>query len=643
MTEPQRKIILAVTHLLGVGHFARMVALGKALNHAGWQVTLLSGGRPVPNIDVSGLSLIQMPPVHCRNGDFSVLLDDSGQPVTAKIRNERAEISRSTILSVRPDVLVTELYPFGRRALASEYEALIEEASTLPEPPAMICSIRDVLNPPSKPGRSVEVLDRLARYDAVIIHGTPRMPLERSWPVDASLARMITYVGYLRDETRSQRATLQHAAQASILVSAGGSDAGMALNRSAIEAAALLPGESFHVLVSHAIAEEAFGALHSMAPANALVERARPDFPQLLVGAALSISQAGYNTVLDLAAAGTRAILVPFSAGSEQEQTIRAEALQAAGLAQVVRETDLSGPALVSAVRETLAAPPPDWSSFSLDGGERAATAIGRFDAERRAILDAWKRLDRLLESSVALGRRLSFWIRDDDATADVPALRRFLTLLENRNIPGALAVIPAGTATSLQALLVQHPRLEVLQHGYSHANHSPRGEKSAEFGGHRSLAEMEREIRLGRERLEDMFGGQALPVFVPPWNRISPAVAERLPALGLSGLSTFGTANTATAPSNLVVRNTHWDPIDWRGNRGLRPRVDLLTEACGLIEAHLARTDIALPPIGVLTHHLQHDGWIHAFLDQLVGRLKSCPQVDFLSASQVFAPGRGD
>jgi UDP-N-acetylglucosamine:LPS N-acetylglucosamine transferase len=63
-------------------------------------------------------------------------------------------------------------------------------------------------------------------------------------------------------------------------------------------------------------------------PPNVTVEWARPDFPALLAGCALSISQAGYNTVLDLVAARRPAIVVPFDAGNETEQAIRAEAME---------------------------------------------------------------------------------------------------------------------------------------------------------------------------------------------------------------------------------------------------------------------------------------------------------------------------
>ena len=52
----------------------------------------------------------------------------------------------------------------------------------------------------------------------------------------------------------------------------------------------------------------------------------------------LSISQAGYNTLIDLVQAQAPAVLVPFAAAGEQEQSLRAARMAASGAAVVVRK-----------------------------------------------------------------------------------------------------------------------------------------------------------------------------------------------------------------------------------------------------------------------------------------------------------------
>ena len=72
----------------------------------------------------------------------------------------------------------------------------------------------------------------------------------------------------------------------------------------------------------------------------------------------------------------------------------------------------------------------------------------------------------------------------------------------------------------------------------------------------------------------DGVFGQAASPVFVPPWNRIAPALLPRLRALGFRGLSTFRRSPRRAQPApGLAQINTHLDPIDWRGGRGLAAR----------------------------------------------------------------------
>nr|WP_246337499.1 glycosyltransferase [Azospirillum oleiclasticum] len=116
--------------------------------------------------------------------------------------------------------------------------------------------------------------------------------------------------------------------------------------------------------------------LRAAAPAGVIVERARPDFPALLARCRLSISQAGYNTVLDLLQAGCRAVVVPFAAGSETEQATRARLLEARGRLTVVEEAGLTPESLAAGVARTLAAPPPAPIRLELDGAARTARLL---------------------------------------------------------------------------------------------------------------------------------------------------------------------------------------------------------------------------------------------------------------------------
>ena len=204
-------------------------------------------------------------------------------------------------------------------------------------------------------------------------------------------------------------------------------------------------------------------------------------------------------------------------------------------------------------------------------------------------------------------GKPVKFWLRDDDAVQPTKPLEDLLTLTTRYAIPLTLAVIPAHSTNALAQRLVKDNNVAVAVHGWSHHNHAPVDEKKQELGLHRPLDEIRSELARGYTVLAERYAANFVPLLVPPWNRIDPAIVKELPELGFQGLSTFG---VATAGSFATV-NTHVDIIDWKGTRGGRDVNELVDELVETIE----RTQI---PIGILTHHLVHDDAAWQFLQQL-------------------------
>ena len=107
------------------------------------------------------------------------------------------------------------------------------------------------------------------------------------------------------------------------------------------------------------------------------VERFRPDFRSLLSRARLSISQGGYNTLMEVLDAGVRAVVVPYAGGLETEQTLRASLLAARGLIEVVGEDGLGAESLATAVRRALAKlPPAGLAGLDTSGASATAQAL---------------------------------------------------------------------------------------------------------------------------------------------------------------------------------------------------------------------------------------------------------------------------
>ncbi|KRE02873.1 hypothetical protein ASE61_16640 [Bosea sp. Root670] len=369
-------VLIAVTHLLGSGHLVRAANLARALVQGGLSVTLASGGMPLRAMEDEPFAFVQLPPIRTEGTDFRTLLDENGQPIDPERRTTRVAMLEELAARLRPDVVIVEHFPFGRRQLAAEFLALIAVAKSARPETLVLSSVRDVLVTP-RPDRIAEAEDRIAgMFDAVLVHGDAGfLPLDRSWPVGEGLAAKLRYTGYLADD-RPAGIALENS---EVIVSGGGSAAALPLFASAVAAARLdRSGRRWRLLAGRGMADTDLALLATEAPEKVVIERARPDFPALLAGCAVSISQAGYNTVLDLVAAGRPAIVVPFDAGNETEQTVRAEAMERAGLARCFRLSgDFVGDAvaLADAVGEAMGALPPALL-IDRDGAARSAAIV---------------------------------------------------------------------------------------------------------------------------------------------------------------------------------------------------------------------------------------------------------------------------
>lgn len=375
------RILVAVTHLLGIGHLVRARQLARALAGAGHEVTLASGGMPDGKA-AADYRFVQLPPVRTQGTDFRNLLDEDGKAATSERLAARCEQLVALARELSPDIVVTEHFPFGRRQLASEFLALIAAARDANPDALVLSSIRDVLVAPQRPDRSAETAERIASlFDAVLVHGDPGvLPLEASWPVTPEIAGKLIYTGYLAEPPASSSGAA--GSSGAILVSGGGSAAALPLFETALAAARLMPQRPFHLLIGRGVSDADFATLRQSAPDNAVVERARPDFPGLLAGCALSISQAGYNTALDLLQAGRPALLVPFDAGNETEQALRAAALERAALTRVVKLAD-GAQALAAAIETALVQGVPPAATVDLDGAAGTVAAIAKLLADR--------------------------------------------------------------------------------------------------------------------------------------------------------------------------------------------------------------------------------------------------------------------
>ena len=127
------------------------------------------------------------------------------------------------------------------------------------------------------------------------------------------------------------------------------------------------------------------GDLSAKAGAGVSFFPTRHDFRELLAGAQLSISQAGYNTAADILRAGCRSIMVPYASGGETEQTLRSAKLAERGRISTIAETELTPEVLAAAIDERIQSSTVDMSP-GIDLGGAGTSARILLDEETKHV-----------------------------------------------------------------------------------------------------------------------------------------------------------------------------------------------------------------------------------------------------------------
>jgi predicted glycosyltransferase len=369
------RALIYVQHLLGIGHLARVNRIAHALHAASVRTTLMQGGPDAGLAPMDGVEVTRLVPVKVTASDMATLLHADGQVFTEADKAARRDQLLTCLRETRPDILLLEAFPFGRRQMRFELLPLLDEARKMGVS-VIAASIRDLLQENRKPGRAEETVDLVSRhFDLVLVHGDRELtPLARTFPLAHRITDQTHYTGLVGPDPP----TNIHRTHA-VVVSAGGGVVGANLLEAAIRSAPLTAfcDDRWLVLAGPNLPEVDFNHLKALATgisSHIEVIRSVPDLPAHLAGARVSVSQAGYNTVADILVAGCPAVLVPFASGGETEQTMRGEALAASGRVIVVGEDNLDPASIAAAICQTVSLP--QAPVMQLDGGRRTAAIL---------------------------------------------------------------------------------------------------------------------------------------------------------------------------------------------------------------------------------------------------------------------------
>ncbi|KZB68238.1 glycosyl transferase [Thalassospira lucentensis] len=364
-------ILIYVQHLLGIGHVRRVALINAELDRLGMTTTVVTGGIPDASLDFGSDNVIQLPPCRTADSGFSGLIDEVGNPVDEAWKQQRKQALFDAFNVVAPKLLMVEMFPFGRRAFRFELLPLLDKAGHAGIP--RICSVRDLLV--RKSDRSKEAWMRdIARshFDRVLVHGDPALfDFGRSFPFADDIADLIEYTGYV-----APKADFAAGERKGVLVSAGGGAVGTALIEAAIAARPLssrFAGQPWDIVAGPHFPREAFQRLEENLPTGINLHRFLPDFRERMAHACVSVSQAGYNTLMDVLATETASVMVPFADGGESEQAERAAILAGKNVLSLLDPDDLNPQSLANQIDR---AKNPVKLDISLDGAGITAAKL---------------------------------------------------------------------------------------------------------------------------------------------------------------------------------------------------------------------------------------------------------------------------
>lgn len=378
------RILIYVQHLLGIGHLRRAAILARAAAQHGLDTTLVSGGFPVAGLQLGSARLVQLPPVRAADATFKTLLDEHDRPINEAWRAQRRRLLQGAFSTANPDAVVLEMFPFGRRQMRFELEPLVMAIELVQPRPLLVSSVRDVLVDKKNAKRTENILEVIERdFDAVLVHGDPAViPFEASFPAADRIGAKLIYTGYVA----AAPSPPVSAAAREVVVSAGGGAVGARLIEAALDARrqGALADHPWRIVTGPNLEQSTFDFFRSWAPGGVTIERWRDDLSGLIAGAALTISQAGYNTMMEILAARVPAVVVPFAEAGETEQTLRAQCLAARGLVTLMPANGLDGAAMAAAIAEAMTRPRAS-AAIDMNGAARSARMIADMIERRRA------------------------------------------------------------------------------------------------------------------------------------------------------------------------------------------------------------------------------------------------------------------
>jgi len=378
------RVLQYCQHVLGIGHFVRSLEIARALHPH--MVVFVEGGNPVQGVSYpNNVEIIRLPPLEMDTEFRGFTVRDDELPA---IQEHRKKALLDICRSFRPDVFLIELFPFGRKKFRFELIPAIEFFRATSPDTLIVCSMRDILvekeNQQKYEARVLEVLNKY--FDLLLVHSDPRLiKLDDTFSRVKDIAVPLEYTGFVvrkpggvKGRRKTRRAVGRNLVR--IVASNGGGRVGGEVLEMVVRAMDRL-GKGYHLdlFPGPFMEREEKKKLLELAKNRPTVSihKFSKNFVDELRNADISISMAGYNTMMDLVASGTPGLVLPF--GQNREQMLRAQKFAERGVVRILKSLD---PDTIATEIQNMVNNPPvrdKDADFKMNGAEKTKQILEKY------------------------------------------------------------------------------------------------------------------------------------------------------------------------------------------------------------------------------------------------------------------------
>lgn len=401
---------------VGLGHTCRNLAIARALTKADPDATVLlaTGSDDACQMGIpERVEILKLPSLRKVANDAYASRRLLVSPAT--IHRIRADLLRSVVGGLQPDVILVDKHPLGAGGELREALELNRRQGG-----AAVLGLRDILDEPAAVRVEWERHDLGRRigeiYDRILIYGQKGVfdPV-MEYGLPAQLEDRTSFCGYVaREECRRSEGPraargLSPDRKPTVLATVGGGEDGTAVLAAFLEASVGAPWRAVAVAGPQAPQGGSDRLAMLAFRARATLQRFVPDLWRSLSGVDVLVCMGGYNTLAEAMALGLPVVCVP-RIHPRREQLLRAEAFERLGLLQCVRPETLAPATLREAIRRALRASRIEVarrcaSEIHLDGGPQAAAVLcdlARDCRRQRAPEVPRRKASGLVETSVS-------------------------------------------------------------------------------------------------------------------------------------------------------------------------------------------------------------------------------------------------